>query len=112
MPSCRGGWRSQLAALGHDVVHTLDLPLANRTSDQAIQEIASQQDRVVITKDRDFVISFVLCGEPVKLLFVSTGNLSNRVLEALFARHFPQTETAPEGHRFVELSATQLTIHA
>ena len=77
----------QLAALGHDVIHTLDLPLANQTSDLSIIELADGAGRVVITKDRDFVDSFVLRGEPARLLLVSTGNISNRDLEALFGRH-------------------------
>lgn len=102
----------QLAALGHDVVHTLDLPLANRTPDQVIIELTAREARIVVTKDRDFVDSFTLRGEPAKLLFISTGNISNRELEALFARHFPQLEAALSAHQFVELSATQLTIHA
>ena len=102
----------QLAALGHDVIHTLDLPLKNRTPDQTIIEFAARESRIVVTKDRDFVDSFTLRGEPAKLLLVSTGNLSNRDLETIFARHLPQVEAALLANQFVELSATQLTVHA
>ena len=101
----------QLAALGHDVVHTLDLPLANRTPDQAILEVAAREARIVVTKDRDFVDSFTLRGEPAKLLLISTGNISNRDLEMLFVQHFTHIESALAAHQFVELSASQFTVH-
>ncbi len=102
----------QLAASGHDVIHTLDLPLANQTPDRAIMDVAARESRVVVTKDRDFVDSFTLRGEPAKLLLVSTGNISNRDLEEMFARHLLQLEAALAAHQFVELSATRLTVHA
>ena len=52
----------RLAESGHDVVHTLDLPLANRTPDREIIRLADAEDRVVITKDADFVDTFLLLG--------------------------------------------------
>ena len=44
-----------LIELGHDVVHTLELPKANRTPYPGITRIAEVQDRIVVTKDRDVV---------------------------------------------------------
>jgi predicted nuclease of predicted toxin-antitoxin system len=41
---------------------------------------------VVVTKDSDFVNSFLLSRRPRKLLLVSTGNIGNAELEALFWR--------------------------
>ena len=35
-----------LAAAGHDVTHTLDLPLGNRTPDQDILALAAKEGRV------------------------------------------------------------------
>ena len=51
---------------GLDVLHTLDLPLGNRTPDWRINEISMEEQRVVITKDADFVNSFLLSGVPPK----------------------------------------------
>jgi predicted nuclease of predicted toxin-antitoxin system len=51
-----------LTAAGHDVIHTLDLPLQNRTSDSEIVALASKESRIVITKDSDFVATF-FCAE-------------------------------------------------
>jgi predicted nuclease of predicted toxin-antitoxin system len=66
-----------LQALGCDVVHTLDLPAGNRSSDQVISAIADRDQRVVFSKDADFVHSHLLCGTPARLLIVATGNIGN-----------------------------------
>ena len=75
-----------LRAAGHDAIHTLDLPAGNRSSDSHITGVARHEKRVVVTKDADFVESFLLRGEPERLLFITTGNLGNpelfRLLEA------------------------------
>lgn len=47
-----------LEMTGHDVKHTLDLPMRNRTPDNEILDLAEKEDRVVVTKDDDFVQSF------------------------------------------------------
>ncbi len=62
---------------GHDVLHTLDLPSGNRTPDWRINEISIEEQRIVVTKDADFVNSFLVFGVPFKLLLVSTGNINN-----------------------------------
>jgi predicted nuclease of predicted toxin-antitoxin system len=64
----------RLHALGHDALHTLDLPLANRTPDDAINALSLLAHRIVITKDADFVNSFLLSRKPWKLLLIATGN--------------------------------------
>lgn len=78
----------RLAALleqaGHDCTHTLDLPLGNRTTDTVINQLSLDEQRVVVTKDADFVDSFLLQQEPWKLLLVSTGNIRNAELITLF----------------------------
>ena len=43
-----------LDAAGHDAVHTSQLPEGNRTTDRRITELADAEERVVVTKDRDF----------------------------------------------------------
>jgi predicted nuclease of predicted toxin-antitoxin system len=102
----------QLASQGHDVLHALDLPQANLTTDEAVLEIAARDSRVVVTKDRDFVNSFAIRRVPAQLLLVTTGNISNQDLEQLFLTHLPQIEAALTTNQFVELSSAQLTIHS
>lgn len=101
-----------LAAAGHDVVHTLDLPHGNRTRDGEIAEIAARENRVVITKDSDFVTMFLLQGLPPRLLLISTGNISNDALAGLMAANLPVLEKAFVSHVFVELSASAILFHA
>ena len=102
----------ELAAVGHDAVHTLDRPEANRTTDKDIVALATQEDRIVVTKDNDFVVSFHLRRAPPKLLLVSTGNISNHELSRLLTANLAKLEKAFSQHVFVELSATAITIHA
>jgi predicted nuclease of predicted toxin-antitoxin system len=96
----------------HDAVHTLDLPQGNRTTDAEINEIVAREQRVVITKDADFVNSFHISRQPAKLLLVSTGNISNADLEAIMTAALPAIETALQTHAYVELSRTVLIVHS
>jgi predicted nuclease of predicted toxin-antitoxin system len=102
----------ELAASGHDAVHTLDLPAANRTQDKDIVALAIRENRIVVTKDNDFVVSFHLQRLPPKLLLISTGNVSNDKLSRLIASNLPALESAFSKHDFAELSATAITIHS
>lgn len=102
----------RLGELGHDAVHTLDLPAGNRTTDAAISALADREGRVVVTKDADFVASFALARRPAKLLVVSTGNITNAELVALLLANLPAIVAAFDAHDHVELSRTALIIHA
>lgn len=102
---------NSLSWWGNDVTHTLDLPDANRTPDWRINEISIAEQRTVITKDADFVNSFLLTGVPYKLLLVSTGNLNNVELSAIFAKNLPAILFALENHDFVEITKTCLIKH-
>ena len=96
---------------GHDAIHTLDLPQQNRTKDSVIITIAEQEHRIIITKDADFVESFILFQRPSKLLVVTTGNISNKELEVLFLAALPQITEAFQAHSYVELSRSALITH-
>jgi predicted nuclease of predicted toxin-antitoxin system len=47
----------ELNTAGHDTRHTLDLPLGNRTPDDELCALATREGYIVVTKDRDFVVS-------------------------------------------------------
>ena len=102
----------ELSGFGHDAIHTLDFPAGNRTTDADIIAAAIRESRVVVTKDSDFVTSFLLRGVPPKLLLISTGNISNDALSKLLAANMAALEAAFTQHNFVELSASTLTIHS
>ena len=100
-----------LVAAGHDALHTLDLPQGNRTIDSEICIVADNDARIVITKDQDFVTSFLLEGKPERLLLVSTGNIDNAELVTVFQTALPSLEAAFTSCRFVELGRVRITIH-
>lgn len=101
-----------LIASGHDAIHTMDLPTANRTPDNEILALAIQQQRIVVTKDNDFVTSFLLRGAPPKLLLISTGNISNDKLAQLLAVNLAALQIAFQTNDFVELSASAIIVHS
>lgn len=88
---------------GHDARHTLDLPAANRSTDAVIIATADAEQRIVVTKDADFVDSHVVNGRPARLLLVSTGNIRNADLLALLVRNISTLQHAFANHAFVEI---------
>jgi predicted nuclease of predicted toxin-antitoxin system len=97
---------------GHDAIHTSDLPSGNAATDAEVVEIVDAQDRVLITKDRDFRDGHFLMGSPRKLLVVATGNISNDALVNLFEAHLDTAVRALDGADFVELRADFLVVHS
>lgn len=100
-----------LREAGHDVVHTRELPDQNATSDSVINQLSIAQERVVITKDADFLESFLLKQQPYKLLLVTTGNIKNSELETLFLNNLTQIIELFEQYSYVELSRNTLIVH-
>lgn len=100
----------QLNEASHDAIHTLDLPERNRTTDSEIAGVADAEDRIVVSKDSDFRASHLLRGAPARLLVVSTGNITNRDLIALFHDHLPELVAAFQTARLVQLTTDDLLI--
>lgn len=100
-----------LAEAGHDSVHTSQLPEGNRTTDATLADLADDEDRVVITKDRDFRNSHLLRQSPRRLLTVSTGNIANAELLALFAENLDTVIDALSEADYVELGPSGLIVH-
>jgi predicted nuclease of predicted toxin-antitoxin system len=101
-----------LQQAGHDAIHTLDLAQGNRTPDRQINEMSVSGQRVVVTKDSDFVASFLLRQEPWKLLLVSTGNIHNDELISLFLANIEKIAAGFETFDFIEINRTDLIFHA
>lgn len=99
----------RLREAGHDVLHTLDLPLDNRTPDDDLVALACRDDRALVTKDTDFVHRHLLLGVP-RLLLVTVGNCTNAELEALLVPNLAVVVTTLTEHGFVELSRTGLIV--
>jgi predicted nuclease of predicted toxin-antitoxin system len=96
---------------GHDALHTLDLPDANRTSDAEIIARADREGRVVVTKDSDFVDTFTLHHRPEKLLLITTGNISNRELERILLPNIDIIVRAFETADYIEVTRFGVMAH-
>lgn len=97
---------------GINSIHTLELPDKNRTQDGYITRLATDEHFVVITKDADFLESYVLSKEPPKLLIVKTGNIRNSELLNLFEKHIELIASLFAEHSLVEISKTEIVVHA
>ncbi len=101
----------RLREAGHEALHTLDLPLGNRTTDVFINELSIREQYIVVTKDSDFVNSFLLSHEPYKLLLVSTGNIRNSELETLFLLNLEKIGEGFDSVDYIELDRKTVFFH-
>ena len=96
---------------GHDSIHTLDLPNQNRSRDRELNVISIEEQREVVSKDMDFVESLLISDKPYKLLYINTGNIDNKQLQALLAKNLEQIILCLKENRFVELTFENIITH-
>jgi predicted nuclease of predicted toxin-antitoxin system len=94
---------------GIDAIHTDDLPDKERTTDEQISSIATSENRIVITKDSDFLDSYLIRNIPAKLLIVTTGNIKNRQLFELLQNNWILITHLFETCNLVELNNNYVT---
>jgi predicted nuclease of predicted toxin-antitoxin system len=68
-----------LVARGHEAVHVESIGLRH-DDDGPILQWAISNDAVLVTKDRDFAPRPVEPPSPIQIVWIRTGNVSNRVL--------------------------------
>ena len=100
-----------LQASGYDTIHRKDLPQQNATSDTEINAVSLQQNRIVITKDADFVNSFLTIQQPYKLLLITTRNIKNSELEALLLENSPSLIELFNQHFYIEINRNLIIVH-
>lgn len=100
-----------LESAGYDTIHTLDLPNRNTTPDIEINAVSIRDARIVITKDSDFLNSFLTIKEPYKLLLVTTGNINNLELEELFAANLQSLVELFNSHDYIEMTRDSIIVH-
>ena len=100
-----------LDELDHDAAHVSQLTHGNRSTDAEVAAAADAENRVLVSKDRDFRDSHLLRGQPRRLLAVVTGNISNADLLRIFTDNLDQIVSALEESRFVELGTDVVVIH-
>ena len=100
-----------LSAHGIELKHTLDLPKRNATTDREIIRFADDENRIVISKDSDFLDNYILDGSPEKLLIVSTGNINNRDLISIFEKNLNTLKLLFEENSVVEINEEEIQVH-
>jgi predicted nuclease of predicted toxin-antitoxin system len=95
---------------GLDCIHTDDLPEKEKTTDEEIRQISVSDNRIVITKDSDFLDSHLVKGVPPKLLMVATGNIVNKKLLEIFDKNISEILTHFQSHKLVELDNFDITV--
>lgn len=101
----------RLNLLGQDSVHTLELARGNRSTDAEIAALADENDRIVVSKDRDFLDSHIVNGLPKKLLWVTLGNISNNDLLELIEQNLMQLAAAFGESDCIELTSAGIRIY-
>ena len=96
---------------GFDVIHTDNLPNKEQTTDREIRENSLEEERIVISKDSDFLDSHLIIGIPKKFLYISTGNIINRELFALVENNIDQIKVLFDTYNLIELDNEELIIH-
>ena len=100
-----------LDSLGHDSIHTIDFPRHNKTKDSEIIAISEKENRIIITKDNDFLESFLLSGRPKKLIMINTGNIRNIELLSIFKNNIDIISKSIEENSLIEINGTDLIVH-
>jgi predicted nuclease of predicted toxin-antitoxin system len=100
-----------LIDLGFDSIHTLELPEQNKSTDLFICNLAIEQARVIITKDRDFLESYLIKKSPEKLIIVRTGNISNPTLLELFKNNIKRIEQLLKQSNLIEITNSEIVEH-
>lgn len=96
---------------GHDTTHTDNLPDKERTKDSDIRKVSVEEERIVITKDSDFLDSHIIQGIPRQVLLVTTGNITNKELFKLFELYFERITLLFETYNLIELNQDGLIAH-
>ncbi|PZX48669.1 DUF5615 family PIN-like protein [Algoriphagus chordae] len=69
---------------GHECIHVNFILAGSFTKDSEIANFVDSGDYILISKDSDFKISFLLNRKPKKLVKINLGNISNLELVNIF----------------------------
>jgi predicted nuclease of predicted toxin-antitoxin system len=94
---------------GFDPIHTDDMSNMERTSEVEILKIAALENRIVITKDKDFLDSHLLFEKPKKLILITSGNIKNKVFFLLFKNNFTKIVELLPKHSLIGLNSFDIT---
>ena len=96
---------------GFDAIHTDDLPDKEKTTDNQIREISVNENRIVISKDSNFIDSYFVKRIPPRLVIITTGNIRNNELFSLFSNNIEQIIELLKSCNLVEMDNFSLIGH-
>lgn len=97
-----------LSGKGFQAVHTTYYTEGQLLKDYQIREIASKENRIIVTKDVDFFDYYLLKGPPPKVLLLELGNLDNKALLLFFEKNFDAIITMLESCGMVVCSENKI----
>lgn len=100
-----------LTRLGYNSIHTIDLPDGNNTKDWELNERSLAEQRIIISKDSDFIESMLISSKPFKLLHISVGNINNQDLLSIFAENIDQIDKLFLSARLIEVNDETIIVH-
>ena len=71
-----------------------------------------KEQRIVVSKDKDFLNSFLLKREPYKLILITAGNLPNDELISIFEKSLESMLNILESDFFIEVDQETITTHS
>ncbi len=69
-------------------IHANDVLSGSMTKDAALAQFADEGDFILVSKDADFLNSYLIHRVPKKLIKINLGNIPTGDLMALLERHF------------------------
>ena len=72
---------------GYDAKHTNEYPEGIFMSDSVISDYAEKEDRIIVSKDTDFLDLALLSKKNIKVLLIETGNIKNAELLELISKN-------------------------
>lgn len=94
-----------------DSIHAMDLPNKDFSTDKEICEVAKKENRIVITKDYDFIDTHIIKNVPQKLLWITTGNIRNIDLIELFNTNIEDLVKLFEVNNLIEMNNFEIKVH-
>lgn len=92
--------------------HTTNFPNGHLLNDEEIIKIAIRENRIIITKDSDFLDNFLLKGAPPKVLLLQFGNISNQNLIDYFEVEIANiVQFFENGTDFIAFDRSQISIY-
>ncbi len=94
LPPAMAVWMTEDHGVEASTLHPLGL---RQAEDDEVFDAMRTAGAVIASKDEDFVDLVTRLSPPPQLLWITCGNVTNRVLRALMKRAFPEARRLLEG---------------